>query len=243
MRQPRRGNASFFRFFPVSANLRSRGAAAQTLSQRTQRRTACIRFSALYASSARGKAKAPGRSAELMLTAVTELESLSEQMDKPAVYASLVHAAKTDDPRHGALLSRTREQRTAINKHLIFFDLEWVKLPDEPARAVIDSPLLGKYRHYLEQKRAWRPNYPSEPEEKILDEKSVTGRAAFVRLFDETVPSIKYPYEHAGQSEQLSLQQINAKLYDADRSVRQAAATGLTRGLQENARLLTFIFN
>src|SRR5438309_4436780 len=184
-----------------------------------------------------------GPAPDSLLSAVKELEDLSEQMDKPAVYASLVHAAKTDDPRHGALLSLTREQRTAINKHLIFFDLEWVKLPDEQARAVMDSPLLAKYRHYLEQKRAWRPHYLSEPEEMILDEKSVTGRAAFVRLFDESVAALKYPYEHAGQTDLLSLQQINARLYDPDRSVRKAAANGLTRGLQDNARLLTFIFN
>src|SRR5207302_2886876 len=105
------------------------------------------------------------------------------------------------------------EQRTVINKHLIFFDLEWVKLPDEPARALIAAPLLARYRHYLEHKRAWRPHYLSEPEEKILDEKSVTGRAAFVRLFDETVASMKYPYQQNGRTDLLSLQQINAKLY------------------------------
>src|SRR5437773_6640139 len=74
-----------------------------------------------------------GPPAAHLLAALEELESLFEQMDKPAVYASLLHAAKTDDPRHGALLTRTREQRTAINKHLIFFDLEWVKLADESA--------------------------------------------------------------------------------------------------------------
>ena len=39
------------------------------------------------------------------------------------------------------------------------------------------------------------------------------------------------------------MQQILARLYDADRGVRQAAAAGLTKGLQDNARLLTFIFN
>src|SRR5262249_39212536 len=64
-----------------------------------------------------------GPPAAMLLAAMNELESLSEQMDKPAIYAGLVHAAKTDDPKHGALLARTREQRTAINKHLIFFDL------------------------------------------------------------------------------------------------------------------------
>src|SRR5438445_1282073 len=192
----------------------------------------------------RGKIEtADASAADMLRAAVTELESLSEQMDRPAVYAHLVHAAKTDDPRHGALLARTREQATVINKHLIFFDLEWVKVADEPARRLIQHPQLTKYRHYLEHKRAWRPHYLSEPEEKVLDEKTVTGRAAFVRLFDETVATIAFPFEHAGRSESLSMQQINARLYDADRTVRQAAAEGLTKGLQQNARLLTYIFN
>src|SRR5437868_10222642 len=123
--------------------------------------------------------------ASTLLSAVQELENVYELTDKAAVYALLVHSARTDDPRHGALLSKTREQRTAINKHLIFFDLEWIGLADEPARALLARPELAKYRHYLEHLRIRRPHILSEPEEKLLDEKSVTGRAAFVRLCDE----------------------------------------------------------
>src|SRR5206468_7356655 len=109
------------------------------------------RFESAY----RGKIDTPsGPDAGLLLAAVRELESLFEQMDRPAVYASLLHAAKTDDPPRGALLARTREQRTVINKHLIFFDLEWVQLPDGPAQKLIHAPALAKYRHYLGQKRA-----------------------------------------------------------------------------------------
>jgi oligoendopeptidase F len=184
-----------------------------------------------------------GPAPDLLLAALQELEGLTEQMDRPAVYASLVHAAKTDDPRHGALLSHTREQRTAINKHLIFFDLEWIKVDDEAARRLCGLPQLARFKHFLEQKRAWKPHYLSEPEEKVLEEKTLTGRAAFVRLFDETVASIAFPFEYAGHSEKLSLQQLNAKLYDADRSVRKAAAEGLTAGLRDNARLLTYVHN
>jgi oligoendopeptidase F len=203
-----------------------------------------LRRAQTFESTYRNKIDVPGGpAAPFLLAALQALESLSEQMDRPVIYASLVHAAKTDDPRHGALLARTREQRTVINKHLIFFDLEWVKLPDEVARGLIDSRVLKEYRHYLDQKRAWRPHYLSEPEEKILDEKAVTGRAAFVRLFDETTSTMLFPYERDGQSEKLSQQQILAKLYDPDRSVRRAAAAGLTRGLQEQSRLLTYIFN
>jgi oligoendopeptidase F len=184
-----------------------------------------------------------GPTPELLLRAVTELEGIYELMDRSGAYAGLVHAAKTDDPKHGALLSKTREQRTAVNKHLIFFELEWVKLADEPARRLIESPTLAKYRHYIEQARAWRPHRLSEPEEKILDEKNITGRGAFVRLFDETVSTLKCPYEFDGKTEELTTQQVLAKLYDPNRAVRQAAAKALTRGLQANARLLTYIFN
>jgi oligoendopeptidase F len=184
-----------------------------------------------------------GPAAELLLKACQQLEELSERMDRPSIYASLVHAARTDDPRHGALLSHTREQRTAINKHLIFFDLEWVKVDDAAATNLINDPSLARYRHYLEQRRSWRPHYLSEPEEKILEQKATTGRAAFVRLFDETVAAMLFSYEHSDTSQKLSLQQINAKLYDPDRAVRKAAAEGLTRGLQENARLVTYIEN
>jgi oligoendopeptidase F len=180
---------------------------------------------------------------ESLRAMLTELEGIYEQMDRPAIYASLVHAAKTDEPRHGALLSRTREARTQINKHLIFFDLEWVQVPDEAARHLLASPQLAQYRHYLAHKRAWRPHYLSEAEEKILDEKSVTGRAAFVRLFDETLAALTFPFEYESKTESLPLQQINAKLYDADREIRRAAAAGITKGLQANSRLLTFVFN
>jgi len=197
-------------------------------------------FEAAY----RGKIQAVGGpSADVLLAALVEFESLCEQMDKPCVYAGLLHAGKTDDPRRGALLARTRERRTAINKHLIFFDLEWIKVPDDVASALVDAPELARYRHYLAEKRAWKPHYLSEPEEKVLEDKAVTGRSAFVRLFEETVSSLNCPFEVGGKSESLSLQQILAKLYDADRNVRRAAAAGLTKGLQDNARLLTFVFN
>jgi oligoendopeptidase F len=197
-------------------------------------------FEAAY----RGKIDVPGGPpAQLLASAMRDLEVLSEQMDRPAVYASLLHAAKTDDPRHGALLARTREKRTGINKHLIFFDLEWIRVLDQDASRLTSDPSLARWRHYLEQKRAWKPHYLSEPEEKVLEEKSVTGRAAFVRLFDETVSAIEIPLTYQGKTERLSLQQLLAKLYDPDRGLREAAARAITEGLQNNARLLTYIFN
>jgi oligoendopeptidase F len=181
--------------------------------------------------------------ADMLLTAVRELESLFELMDKPLVYAMLLHSAKTDDPPRGALLSRTQEERTQINKHLIFFDLEWVAVPDATAYALTRQSALAHYRHYLEQKRAWKPHYLSEAEEKVLDEKAITGRSAFNRLFEETTAGLKFTMSVRGGSQSLTLQEILARLYDADREVRRAAADGISAGLEHNAKLLTFVFN
>jgi oligoendopeptidase F len=184
-----------------------------------------------------------GPAPEFLRDAVRELEGLYELMDRPLIYASLLHASKTDDPRHGALYSRTQELRTAINKHLIFFDLEWCRVADEPAGALLAHPELAHYRHYVERVRVFKPHRLTEPEEKILDEKSLTGRAAIVRLFDESVSGIRCPLRVKGKTQPTPIQQVLSGLYDPDRNVRKSAAAALTKGLQDNARLLTFLLN
>src|SRR5262249_17322243 len=52
-----------------------------------------------------------------------------------------------------------------------------------------------------------------------------------------------FPVAQDGQTESLPLQLVLARLYDPDRNRRAAAAAGLTRGLKDNSRLLTFILN
>src|SRR6185437_15977647 len=53
-----------------------------------------------FESAYRGKIDAPGGPpSDALLAAVRELEGLFEQMDKPIIYASLLHASKTDDPK------------------------------------------------------------------------------------------------------------------------------------------------
>src|SRR5262249_56874166 len=118
---------------------------------------------------------------------------------------------------------------------VIFWTREWTRGEDPGANKLLPHEERARYRHYLEQKRIWRPHYLSEPEEKVLEEKSNTGRSAFVRLFDETVSSIQCPYKRGRESASLSVQQVLAKLYDPDRKARAAGAAALTKGLQANA--------
>ncbi len=178
-----------------------------------------------------------------LLEALADYEAILEQVGRAVAYVHLLHAAQSDDPKRGALLQSVRERSTAIRKHLIFFELEWLDVPDGAAEVLLGRPEISRYRHYLEKERKLRPHRLSEPEEKILDEKANTGSRAFVRLFDETLSAARFKVSCDGEVKEMNEQQVLALLYHPDRSQRAAASEGFTEGLRSYRQLLTYIFN
>ena len=192
----------------------------------------------------RGTINTPnGPAPQWVASAVAELEAISEQAARPAIYAGLLHAADVRPPSHGALVAMTQERGTAIRNALLFFELEWIALAEESAERVIRSDACRRYRHFLDSMRRYRPHTLSEPEEKLLEEKANTGGRAFSRLFDEVLSSLQFDVEVDGQRRSLNESGVLALLYDAKREQRRAAARALTAGLQSNSLLLTYIFN
>ena len=118
-----------------------------------------------------------------------------------------------------------------------------IAIPDERFALLLDDPTVCSYRHYLEHQRAARPHRLSEAEERILLEKSTTGREAFSRLFDEIINGATFTMELDGERTTMSESEILSRLYAPEREVRRAAAEGITAGLRERSRLFTFITN
>ncbi|WP_462137937.1 M3 family oligoendopeptidase [Candidatus Mycalebacterium sp.] len=172
-----------------------------------------------------------------------ELESISESAAKIYCYAQLLHSSNTGDPKAGALLQYVREQYADIRGHLLFFDIEWVKTPEKKAQALITNSKLSPYRHFLKTKRAYKSHILSGKEEKIIMEKSITGSSAFKRLFDELLADMRFEVKMGKKTEKLNETETLSLLYNPDRKVRQSAARALTKGLGENSKTLSFIFN
>ena len=193
------------------------------------------RFAARY----RGKVAeldAPGLAA-----ALHELEELSDKVGRAGSYAGLDFATDTQDPARGALMQQTQERGAAIQTALLFFDLEWNELPDEQAERLIASDELAFCRHYLRTLRRYRPHQLSEPEERVLTETDVTGRAAFKRLFTEQVGGMTV--ELPGSDTPVQLMEALSVLQGPDRELRRAAAEGITAALEPGLRTRAFIFN
>jgi oligoendopeptidase F len=191
----------------------------------------------------RGKINSETITPTFLLKAVKELESISEQTGKLISYAYLMFATDTSNPKHGAFLQSIQEKTTEIRKHLMFFELEWIALPDEIANHLLEDEVLSRHSHFLRSERRYKPHKLNEPEEKILDEKANTGSRAFMRLFDEVINNIRFKVKLDGRIKHLSEAETLALLYDTDRNKRKAGAIGLTKGLKENAHVLTYIFN
>ncbi|HOF88563.1 MAG TPA: M3 family metallopeptidase, partial [Armatimonadota bacterium] len=181
--------------------------------------------------------------AEAFAGALTTYEGLLRDLEFPGAYAMLLFSGESTNPAHGALLQRVQERAVAIQQHLLFFELELIAIPDDAFAALLAHPVTATYRHYLTHARAERPHRLTEPEERILLEKSATGREAFSRLFDETIAAATFPMADGEGVTRITEAEILANLHDPRREVRRAAAAGLTAGLREHSRLYTYITN
>jgi oligoendopeptidase F len=171
--------------------------------------------------------------------AMHELEAITELVGKAASYASLNFATDTADPARGALLQRMEEQATEIETKLLFFELEWAALDDERAEELLSTEGLEFCAHHLRSARRYRPHLLSEPEEKILAEKSISSQSAWGRLFGELVSALRVSFD--GQDEQLDV--ALSRLQTSDRAVRRTAAESVSAALEPGLRTRGFIYN
>jgi oligoendopeptidase F len=177
--------------------------------------------------------------AEGLADAMHELAEINELVGRAGSYASLRFATDTADPPRGALLQLVQERATAIETQLLFFELEWAALEDEPAEALLADRQLEFCRHHLRSARRYRPHLLTEPEEKILAEKSISSHSAWSRLFGELVAALRVDLD----GDELTLDVALSRLQVADREVRRAAAEAVSVALAPGLRTRGFIYN
>jgi oligoendopeptidase F len=173
-----------------------------------------------------------------------EMATLHELVGRAGSYAGLRFSVNVLDHEIASTMQRVEERSTAIATKLIFFELEWAAAPQEHVDAVLADDRLAFARHHLRSIRRFRDHLLSEPEERILTEKSVTGSNAWSRLFEEQTSTISVELaDPDGSTRHASLEEGLTRLQHPDRAVRRAAAEAVTAGLAPGLRTRAFIFN
>ena len=171
--------------------------------------------------------------------AVEAYERLQEKIGRIMSYASLVYAGNLADPEIGRFYQTMQERTNAVSTALLFFTLELNRLEDADLEAKLGDPGLARYRPWLRDTRAFRPHQLSDEVEKLLHEKHVAGRAAWVRLFDETIADLRFPFRGSKLTEPEALDLLS----DKDPEVRREAAQTIGEVLGKNTRVFALITN
>jgi len=183
-------------------------------------------------------AASPGAGVRLA-EAVSAYEALQDLVGRVMSYASLLYASDTSDPTRAKFYGDANERVTALAGDLLFFELELNRLDDAALEAAMAAPALGHYRPWLEDIRKEKPHQLADELEQLFLEKSVSGAAAWNRLFDDTMSSLRFEID----GESLTLEPTLGRLQDPDAAKREAAAHALAATFQANVRLFTLITN
>src|SRR5271165_1382906 len=174
---------------------------------------------------------------EKLAEAVKSYEALQDLIGRVMSYASLLYASDTSDAARAKFYGDAQEKVTALAGDLLFFELELNRLDDSALEAAMATPALGHYRPWLEDIRKEKPHQLPDEIEQLFLEKSVSGAAAWNRLFDDTISALRFDFE----GESLTLEPLLAKLQDPDETKREAAANALAATLGANLRLFSLV--
>ncbi len=177
--------------------------------------------------------------AKSLFDAVKDYEALEDLMGRLMSYAGLSYSTDTSDPARGKFYGDTQEKITAASSDLLFFGLEINRLEDTLFDTISSSKPLDHYRPWLVDLRLEKPYQLEDRLEQLFHEKTVTGRGAWNRLFDETMSALRFQVD----GKELTLEPTLNMLQDARVSVRRKGSEALATTLKANARTFTLITN
>jgi oligoendopeptidase F len=198
----------------------------------------CVAFEQTY----KGKLEAIARSERAgaeFAAAVVRFEAIEELLGRLMSFAGLLYAGNTTDPVRAKFFGDVREKITAASSHLLFFALELNRIDDTLIEAALQEPAFGRYRPWVEDVRKEKPYQLEDRVELLFHEKSVTGRGAWNRLFDETIAALRFKVD----GEELSIEPTLHLMLDPSEAKRRAAAEAIAAVLRGNLRLFALVTN
>lgn len=173
------------------------------------------------------------------LAAILAYERIQETLGRVMSYAQLLYAGDMSNPEYGRFQQNISERATQISLETLFFTLEINKLPDADMEAKLSHAPLGRYKPWLDNVRSFRPHQLADDLEKMLHERDVVGRQAWMRLFDETMADLRFEVD----GKKLTSNEALNLLYEQDGAKRKAAADAVARELTDSKRIFSLVTN
>ena len=172
-----------------------------------------------------------------LLTLSAEIAAESSRL---SAYAYLWFSENTKDLAARSFKTKVEERLTALHNRLVFFDLWWQSVDENTARELMTG--TGTLRYHLETIRRFQPHTLSEPEEKIVNIKNITGRSAVHSLYDVVTNSFTFTLNVNGKRKAMTREELTSYLRNTQGRLREAAYRELYRVYADQHDLLGEIY-
>ena len=163
----------------------------------------------------------PDMDSGMFMEVLRASEDFTRLLVKLDAFAGLAFAADTQDQAAQTLQTRVQQFAADITNRVLFFSLWWKDLDEANAARLMEA--AGDYRYYLEEMRHFKPHTLSEPEEKVINLKDVTGSSALITLYDAITNRYTFKMRADGQTRSLTRAQLMGYFYSPDPKLRARA--------------------
>ncbi len=173
---------------------------------------------------------------------VVSLEKLYSLAHRLTALARLRVAQNTQDQKALAFMGQMDEKMAELANDVLFFEIWWKELPLEKA-----APFLAAqpdFAYWLERTRAFKPFTLTEPEEKIINLKSITGSEALTSLYDTITNRYKFSTAKipGAPKAELTRDQLMVYVRSAQKEQRAAAYQELYQQFEADGPILGQIY-
>jgi oligoendopeptidase F len=173
---------------------------------------------------------------EQFMDILRAMESSRRIMSKMYAFPGLSFSSNTQDQAALTLQSRVEQFAAGVQNRVLFFSLWWKDLDEANAKRLMDAS--GDYRYFLEEIRHFKPHTLSEPEEKILNLKNVTGASAFNTLYDSITNRYVFKMKVNGKEKSMTRAELMSYAQGGDPKLREQAYKELYRVYGEEGNIL-----
>ena len=173
---------------------------------------------------------------EDFMAVIKDLEEITKLLRRIGGFAELWFTEDTQKQAAQTLVAETQQMSADMSNRIIFFDLWWKSLGDKTAEKLIRE--AGDYRYWLEEMRHFKPYTLSEPEEKIVNIKDVTGSSALTMLYDSFTNRYGFNLTVDGEEKEITRGELMAYVRMPNADLRAQAYQELFRVYGNDSSIL-----
>ena len=174
------------------------------------------------------------------LAFIHQVEEISQQLSRIGSFAGLWYTEDTQNQAAQNFQARVDQFGAEIQNRILFFNLWWKSLTDDSAERLMKE--AGAYGYWLEEMRNFKPYTLSEPEEKIINIKDVTGFNAVNTIYDTITNRYIFRISVDGEEKELTRGELMVYVQQHDPDLRAAAYQELYRVYGEDGGILGMMY-